>query len=110
MENDKPKRGIASLLSPNTTPTSSSDKSNTEASKATEIEKNWVRVGVLMYPKDHEKYKDFFWFMKNKHSSWGHKEVQEHLMELVEKTYGKIPERTDEERLSEERKSSAKKK
>ena len=48
--------------------------------------------------------------MKNKagNSHWGHKELQNHLMELAKDKYGNIPERTDFEKQIEEKKSKPK--
>lgn len=74
------------------------------------IETDWVRVMVYMLPEDHDFYKNFYWFMKNKagNSHWGHKELQNHLMELAKDKYGNIPERTDFEKQIEEKKSKPK--
>lgn len=71
---------------------------------------DWVRVMVYMTPEDHEIYKNFYWFMKNKsgNSHWGHKELQNHMMKLVTEQYGKLPERTDEQKTIEESKSKTK--
>lgn len=90
MEKTEKRGGIDSLLKP---------KEQIEEIN----EANWVRVNVSMYPKDLEIYRNFFWFMKKKYTTWGHKEIQKHIMELITEKYGNIPERSDLEKEAEKK-------